>query len=183
MSDIERFLSYIRTSDGNKGIPLYVKNWLIFALATGLFLLISTASTDQSAIPLDSLSTLASAASSAVVKDEKDSKDIKADIENVVRSTYSDAPVLIEIAKCESHFTQFRKSGSVFRGQVVPADVGIMQINEVYHLDRAMKLGFNIYTTEGNLGYGRYLYEKYGVKPWGASKPCWSKVEKFAKAN
>ena len=115
----------------------------------------------------------------------KDDSDVptgkNANIENLVRTSYSDIPLLIEVAKCESHLRQFRGNGDVVRGQANPYDVGVMQINEFYHLERAERLGFNIYTAEGNVGYGRYLYEKEGTKPWSASKPCWGKFNQIAK--
>ena len=34
-------------------------------------------------------------------------------------------------------------------------DVGVMQINEDYHLDTAQSLGMNIYSIDGNLAYAR----------------------------
>lgn len=94
-----------------------------------------------------------------------------------VRAYYSDTPVLAEIAWCESRFRQYGPDGSVFRGKVVPEDVGIMQVNTHYHGEVAEELGYDLYTLAGNLAYAKYLYEKQGVKPWKSSKPCWgSKV-------
>ena len=95
-------------------------------------------------------------------------------IEKLVRTTYADEPILIEIARCESTFRQFDTSGSILRGKVNKADVGIMQINEKYHAEDATKLGINIYTPEGNLAFGKYLYNKYGSQPWISSSPCWA---------
>ena len=51
--------------------------------------------------------------------------------------------------------------------------MGVMQINERYHLLTAEKLGYNIHTLEGNVGYAKYLYEKFGSDPWSASSKCW----------
>ena len=102
------------------------------------------------------------------------------DVEQAVYSAYEDAPIMIEVAKCESRMKQFTKSGKILRGELVPSDIGVMQINEMYHIDTAKRLGFNIHTLEGNIGYGRYLYEKYGTKPWNASKACWGKYREVA---
>lgn len=96
-------------------------------------------------------------------------------IENYTRTYFKDTPILAEVAKCESRFIHFEKNGNVIRGKINKADVGVMQINEFYHLDVAKSVGINIYTLEGNLEYGKLLYEKYGTKPWGASKACWGK--------
>jgi len=95
-------------------------------------------------------------------------------IEAYVRAQYSDTPILIDIARCESRFHQFNKDGTVVRGEVNNKDVGIMQINEIYHAEAATKMGVNIYSTEGNVAFGKYLYQKYGVSPWSASSRCWS---------
>jgi hypothetical protein len=99
---------------------------------------------------------------------------VSKNIEKLVRTTYADEPILIEIARCESTFRQFDATGSILRGKVNSKDVGIMQINEKYHAEDATKLGFNIYTPEGNLAFGRYLYNKYGSSPWISSSPCWA---------
>lgn len=95
-------------------------------------------------------------------------------LESAVREYFSDEPVLAEVARCESTFRQFDSSGHVVRGEADSNDVGIMQINERYHLERARALGYDIYTLQGNMAYARYLYEMEGTKPWKASKPCWS---------
>ena len=98
-----------------------------------------------------------------------------------VTEYFSDTPVLVDIARCESRFTQLNKDGSVHRGELTPADVGVMQINERYHLKTAQKLGYDIHTLEGNLAYARYLYEKQGARPWLASSHCWAKYSDIAK--
>ena len=101
----------------------------------------------------------------------------KKELENYLEKHFADTPILIEIARCESQLTHFREDGRVLRGRVDSADVGVMQINERYHLENAKKRGLDIHTVEGNVAYAKYLYENYGSKPWKASSPCWgSKV-------
>lgn len=98
-----------------------------------------------------------------------------AGIEAKVRAYWSDAPIMAKVAYCESEFRQFDgKTGKVMRGWANPADVGVMQINETAHAAAAKKLGFDIYSLDGNLAYARYLYEHQGLDPWVYSKPCWS---------
>lgn len=92
-----------------------------------------------------------------------------------VESYFADIPIMIDVARCESHFRQYGKDGSVFRGVVNDRDVGIMQVNEYYHSEAADKLGIDIYTIQGNVAYARYLYEKEGTQPWVSSQPCWGK--------
>ncbi len=85
-----------------------------------------------------------------------------------------DTPVLYHVAKCESSWRHYDKEGNVLRGHVDNNDVGVMQINERYHLKNSQELGYDIYTLEGNIGYAKYLYEKKGLQPWSASQACWS---------
>lgn len=96
-------------------------------------------------------------------------------VEQYVKTYFAKTPVLAQIAKCESQYRQFSSSGNVLRGRKVPADVGVMQINESYHKAISEKLGYNIYTLDGNLAYAQYLYDKQGTKPWRASEVCWGR--------
>ncbi len=98
-------------------------------------------------------------------------------VESTVKVYFKDIPIMAEIAKCESHFRQFEKDGSIFRGKITAKDVGVMQVNEYYHLKRAQKLGYNIHTIEGNMAYSRLLYTEEGVDPWISSSACWMKSE------
>ena len=95
--------------------------------------------------------------------------------ENYVRQYFNDIPIMVQVAKCESTFRHLDDDGDVHRGRVNDADVGVMQINEFYHLNTAEKRGYNIYTIEGNTAYARDLYERQGTQPWSSSKPCWGK--------
>ncbi len=101
-------------------------------------------------------------------------------VKEAVTSYFSDLPIMIDIARCESRFRQTDKNGNTLRGEVNNLDVGVMQINEKYHLEQSKKLGYNIYTIEGNMGYARYLYEKEGARPWMSSSPCWAQTENIA---
>jgi hypothetical protein len=96
-------------------------------------------------------------------------------VEQYVKSYFAKNPIMAEVARCESRYRQFGSNGNVLRGIQVSQDVGVMQINETYHLKAAQKLGYNIYTLDGNLAYGQYLYEKQGTQPWSASAPCWNR--------
>jgi hypothetical protein len=99
-----------------------------------------------------------------------------AGVEQYVRAYFADVPIMVNIAYCESRFRQFDKNGDVFRGAVNNQDVGVMQINEHYHLDTAQEENYNLYSAEGNVAYARKLYEKFGTDPWNSSKPCWGKM-------
>jgi len=101
-------------------------------------------------------------------------------VEEYVRLYFSDSPIMAEVAACESRFRHFDSWGDILRGEENPFDVGVMQINEHYHLQQAIDLGYNLYTLDGNLSYARYLYEKEGTDPWEASAPCWTGSRQLA---
>lgn len=93
--------------------------------------------------------------------------------EEVVRSYFADIPVMIEVARCESHFTHELADGSVLQGRVDSADTGVMQINKRYHEAAATAMELDIDDLHDNLVYARHLYETQGTRPWNASMPCW----------
>jgi hypothetical protein len=82
---------------------------------------------------------------------------------------------MANVAFCESSFRQYDIKGNILRGGVNKSDVGVMQVNEYYHGKTADKLGYDLYTIEGNLAYARYLYNREGARPWMSSSACWSK--------
>jgi len=98
-------------------------------------------------------------------------------VRQYVQSYFADEPIMADIAECESHFRQFDTDGNVYRGVQNNEDVGVMQINEHYHLETAQKLGYDIYTIQGNTAYALYLYNKEGTAPWASSEACWGKTK------
>ena len=98
------------------------------------------------------------------------------DTEAAVRSYFSDIPVMIQIARCESHFRHTLADGSVLQGRVDAADTGVMQINKRYHQSTALELGLDLNNLGDNMAYARHLYEEQGTQPWSASAPCWSRT-------
>lgn len=102
------------------------------------------------------------------------------DVETYVEKYFSDIPVLVEVAKCESRFRQNDKNGNTLRGVANSYDRGVMQINELYHLDRSANLGYDILELSGNVAYARVLFEKEGLRPWNSSASCWKKSQAYA---
>jgi hypothetical protein len=90
-----------------------------------------------------------------------------------------DKNLALAIAHCESTDRQFENNKAadgtqtVLRGRHNPKDVGIFQINETYHLENSRKLGYDIYSIEGNIGYGLWLLKNEGAKHWKPSQDCW----------
>jgi hypothetical protein len=96
-----------------------------------------------------------------------------AEVEQKVRSYFADIPVMIAIAKCESNFRQFADSGRVLY-DATGAMVGVFQFNVSAHSAKALLLGYDLTTLDGNLGYARYVYGKQGTDPWISSFSCWN---------
>ena len=94
--------------------------------------------------------------------------------EKIVRSYFRDIPVMIQIARCESHFRHTLPDGTVLRGKVDPDDTGVMQINRRFHGAKAAALKLDLNDIYHNMAYARYLYETQGTQPWSASAACWN---------
>ena len=103
-------------------------------------------------------------------------------MEAYLRKEFADTPILVDIARCESRFRQFDKDGNLIRGRVNNADVGVMQINELYHDKTAAKLRLDLHTLEGNIAYAKHLYNEQGSQPWVSSSKCWL-ASQVAKSN
>ncbi len=95
-------------------------------------------------------------------------------IRAILKEEFSDAPIMVEIARCESRFRQLDKTGEVLRGEQNSKDVGVFQVNEFYHLEDSEKMGLDIHSLEGNIQYARHLYDTQGTRPWNWSKKCWA---------
>lgn len=122
-----------------------------------------------------SVKTLNATSTPVVIKNGVKLSPEQQQIARELKAYYTEAPILTEIAFCESSYKHIDGEGNVIRGRVDSRDVGVMQINERYHLETAQKLGYDIHTIEGNMAYAKYLYDKQGTRPWSASEPCWGK--------
>lgn len=107
--------------------------------------------------------------------------DIPMSLEPLARSYFKNDKVLLDIARCESGFRHYNADGTVVRGNKNKQDVGLMQINEYYHGETALKMGMDVTTPEGNLSYARWLFERQGTAPWNTSAKCWAKEPPLAK--
>ena len=92
----------------------------------------------------------------------------------VVAESIPQVPVILKkISWCESQNKQFEEDGSIHRGEINPKDLGKYQINERWNGEEAIRLGFDLYTLEGNTKMALYLYHDQGTTPWNWSKHCW----------
>ncbi len=94
--------------------------------------------------------------------------------ETIVRDYFSDIPVMISVARCESGFRHNLQNGLVLTGRVDSADTGVMQINKRYHASAAAAMDLNLDDMYDNMAYARHLYETQGIRPWNASAGCWN---------
>ncbi len=94
-------------------------------------------------------------------------------VKDQVKEYFRENPIMVKIAWCESRFRQYDKGGEIFRGVVNDRDIGVMQINTDYHSKTATKMQIDLTTTEGNMAYAKYLYDKQGTAPWSSSSACW----------
>jgi hypothetical protein len=83
-------------------------------------------------------------------------------------------PILEKVALCESGGRHYDSTGKVIRGKVDKRDIGKWQINSYWNGAEAERLGFDIWTPEGNQAMALHLYQTQGLKPWDASRSCWS---------
>jgi hypothetical protein len=152
-------------------------------LTTGIAFLVSSlygsGSTDVAVASTTNATNSSTTADSAATTTQDISMDRNA-VESYIKTEYADTPILIAIAQCESNFRQFNPDGTVVRGKVDDHDVGVMQINETYWLDKSKSLGDDIYSVKGNVAYAKYLYAKQGTDPWNSSSKCWSQSAPLA---
>jgi len=92
-----------------------------------------------------------------------------------IKLKFDDIPMLVKICKAESGGRQFKSNGDVIRGIVNPSDIGYCQINEYINNDEARRLGYDIYTEQGNKDYAVYLFMTRGTEPWNSSRNVWCK--------
>jgi Putative peptidoglycan binding domain len=95
-------------------------------------------------------------------------------VSRAVRVFFAEAPIMVEVARCESTLRQYDESGETLRGGYNGKMIGLFQINETFHRDEARARGYNIDTLVGNMGYARELYREQGTAPWEPSAHCWA---------
>ncbi len=90
----------------------------------------------------------------------------------LIEATFGqDAPVMAEIARCESTSRQYDpKTGTAL---IHPTgDVGLFGINHVHFYELAV-LGISPYTLEGNIQSAKFLYDRRRFGDWYPSVKCW----------
>lgn len=86
-------------------------------------------------------------------------------VAQAILEAFPDAPEMLDIAICESGASQFNSDGSVVMGGMNDHFVGIFQEHQDWQ-KVAQPMGLDIYTTEGNIAFARYLLNTYGKSQW-----------------
>lgn len=145
---------------------------MIQLITTSFFLLSAFQATPAIAADMSTIST-SSAVNIALNTTDGSMSDSQKAVRQEAIKFFKDDPILVQVARCESSFRQVDEDGKILRGKANRSDVGLMQINEYYHKEKATSLGMNLRTIEGNMAYAKYLYDKEGLTPWASSKACW----------
>jgi len=150
---------------------------MIEILTTSLFVFSSIYGGATITTDTDMVSTNTAPGVSSKIEEQATSKiPTSKELEKKAKAYFKDDPILVDIARCESRFRQLDKNGNILRGEINKGDLGLMQINEYYHADKAKELGLDIKTLEGNMAYAQYLYDREGAKPWISSSKCWKQA-------
>lgn len=78
------------------------------------------------------------------------------------------APVMTRVFECESGMDQWDDLGRVILSRT--NDVGISQINLTVWEDKALELGYDLFTTEGNLKMAKYILDHSGLRAWTCAR-------------
>ena len=89
-------------------------------------------------------------------------------------------PQLIKICACESSYNgkswdvpRQYENGKVIENYMGSDDVGMCQINVTAHGAMSTEMGYDLYTTDGNINFSNWLFEQEGSAPWFKSEKCW----------
>ena len=84
-------------------------------------------------------------------------------------------PILRQIAVCESNNRQFGHDGKALRGKANHLDIGRYQINIGVWGSEANRLGYDLFSDEGNEAMALEIFKRQHTKPWNASRECWDR--------
>ena len=150
---------------------------MIELITTSVFVLSSIYGGTTAATGTDMVSTSTAPGVSSRIEEQAVTKiPTSKELEKKAKAFFKDDPILVDIARCESRFRQLDKDGNVLRGVINKGDLGLMQINEYYHAEKAEELGLDLKTVEGNMTYAKYLYDHEGGQPWVSSSKCWKQA-------
>lgn len=99
----------------------------------------------------------------------------KKTVKEMVEDEFGVGHIMVEVARCESGWRQFKEDGSVLMSHYGTDDAGVFQINKV-HLPELKLLNLDRNKTLDNIAFARVLYDRNGLRDWEASRvTCWGK--------
>jgi hypothetical protein len=83
-------------------------------------------------------------------------------------------PILQKICHAESPTGHNKPNGTIahYVNTNKTIDIGKCQINSIWEA-KAVELGYNIYTEQGNEDMALWIFNNYGSEPWFSSKTKW----------
>lgn len=111
---------------------------------------------------------LAPGPATTTVEGEFEHQWTKQDVITEINRVFPDAPIMVEVARCESGFIPH-----AYNPTNNSHDGGIFQVSEKYHGARLRELGLDRFDVIDNIAYARILYDESGFQPWNASRGCW----------
>lgn len=106
----------------------------------------------------------------------EEQKDLVHKIAVLADEYHQDPELALKIIRCEGwNHLATGDNKNLKDGIHWSTDIGWWQINDYYHRNRALKLGFDISDPDQNLKYGMLLLKEEGTKPWLASAKCWNR--------
>lgn len=96
------------------------------------------------------------------------------DVKSLIERAFPNDPIMVQVAMCESGMRQFDANGEVVRGIYHPPDTGLFQVNSAVWGKKAIELGYDIFTLEGNIKMAQYILKVQGLNAW-VSHGCWLK--------
>ncbi len=94
-------------------------------------------------------------------------------IERVIRAHFPDAPIMVEVARCESELRHRTPKGDLLPNQEGGTARGVFQVLMRIHEPEMRRMNLDPNDDEDYLTYVRYLFDTYGLKPWRPSRHCW----------
>jgi len=91
-------------------------------------------------------------------------------VKKEIAKVFPDNPIMQRVAWCESRYDL-----DAYNPTNNSHDIGLMQISQRYHSERAERLGYDLHNPYDNIRFAKVLYNENGLRDWYASRHCWSK--------
>lgn len=94
-------------------------------------------------------------------------------IKQTIIAFFPNAPIMVQVAKCESELRHRTKSGALLPNQGGGSARGTFQVLMRIHAPEMRKMGLNPDNDRDYMVYVKHLYDTFGLTPWQPSRHCW----------